>query len=219
MLKVVQCWDDGVNDDIRLIEILRKYSAKASFNLNPSLYQNTRHGYYNEKLQKTVDRLALGELSDVYQGFTIANHSMTHPWPTRIPLADWRAEVVDGRKILQDWFQQPVLGFAYPFGDCDLATADVVREAGHVYARVTKNVTPSFPAADPMMLCADCHFYNEQFWDLYAQAKASAGGVFYFWGHSYELCTEAQWADFEAKISRITQDPEAEWAELPDLFT
>jgi peptidoglycan/xylan/chitin deacetylase (PgdA/CDA1 family) len=218
MLKVVQCWDDGVNDDIRLIEILRKYGAKASFNLNPTTHQDTRNGYFNKKLQKTVERLTRRELNDVYEGFTIANHSMTHPRPTQIPLEQWRAEVVDARKILQDWFQQPILGFAYPFGDCDAATADVVREAGHVYARTTKNATPCFPAADPMQLSSNCHFRNEEFWELYAKAKASEGGVFYFWGHSYELCTESQWADFDAKIARISQDPDTEWANLPDLF-
>ena len=32
-MKIVQCWDDGVLDDIRLIEILRHHDAKASFNL------------------------------------------------------------------------------------------------------------------------------------------------------------------------------------------
>jgi peptidoglycan/xylan/chitin deacetylase (PgdA/CDA1 family) len=219
MLKVVQCWDDGVNDDIRLIEILRKHGAKASFNLNPSTHDSVRHGYYNEKLQKTISRLARGELNEVYEGFTIANHSMTHPRPTEIPIEDWRVEVVDARKILQDWFQQPILGFVYPYGGCDAATADVVREAGHVYARTTKNATPCLPVDDPMMFHSDCHFYNESFWDLYAKAKASDAGVFYFWGHSYELCTEEQWAAFDAKIKRISADPEAEWAELPDLFT
>lgn len=35
MLKVVQCWDDGVYTDLRLTELLRKYNAKATFNLNP----------------------------------------------------------------------------------------------------------------------------------------------------------------------------------------
>ncbi|MDQ8194626.1 polysaccharide deacetylase family protein [Coraliomargarita sp. SDUM461004] len=218
MLKVVQCWDDGVNDDIRLIGILRKHGAKASFNLNPATHGELRQGAYNERWGKRIERLARHELNDVYAGFTIANHSMTHPWPTQIPLADWRTEVVDARKILQDWFQQEILGFVYPYGDCDAATADVVREAGHLYARTTKNATPCMPVADPMMLHADCHFHNERFWDLYEQAKTSEAGVFYFWGHSYELCTEAEWDAFDAKIARISADGDAEWAELPDLF-
>ena len=34
-MKVVQCWDDGVINDVRLTNLLRKYGAKATFNLNP----------------------------------------------------------------------------------------------------------------------------------------------------------------------------------------
>jgi len=217
-MKVVQCWDDGVNDDIRLIEILRKHGAKASFNLNPVTHKAERSGGFNEKWGKTIQRLAKSELLSVYEGFTIANHSMTHPWPTRIPLEDWRAEVFDARKELQDWFQQPIHGFVYPFGDYDAATADVVREAGHCYARTTKNATPCLPVEDPMAFHADCHFHSDKFWELYEKAKVSGCGAFYFWGHSYEICTEEQWANFDAKIQRITDDPDAEWAELTDLF-
>ncbi|WP_269526155.1 polysaccharide deacetylase family protein [Coraliomargarita parva] len=217
-MKVVQCWDDGVNDDIRLIEILRKHGAKASFNLNPASHKAQREGGFNEKWGKTIQRLAKDELLAVYEGFTIANHSMSHPWPTRIPLEDWKSEVVDARKVLQDWFQQPIHGFVYPFGDCDQATADVVREAGHCYARTTKNATPCLPVEDPMFFHSDCHFHSEQFWELYEQAKASNCGLFYFWGHSYELCTEEQWQAMDDKIARITADPDVEWGELPDIF-
>ena len=36
-MKVVQCWDDGVVNDARLVELLRHYGAKATFNLNIGL--------------------------------------------------------------------------------------------------------------------------------------------------------------------------------------
>jgi hypothetical protein len=41
-MKIVQCWDDGVTADIPVIEILREYGAKASFNLNGSLHGKER---------------------------------------------------------------------------------------------------------------------------------------------------------------------------------
>ena len=41
-VKVAQCWDDGVCNDIRVTDILRKYNAKATFNLNPGLNCMTR---------------------------------------------------------------------------------------------------------------------------------------------------------------------------------
>jgi len=48
-MKIVQCWDDGVNDDIRLTELLRRHCAKATFNLNPGTHKAERHGAYNPR--------------------------------------------------------------------------------------------------------------------------------------------------------------------------
>ncbi|QYY36088.1 polysaccharide deacetylase family protein [Ruficoccus sp. ZRK36] len=219
MLKVVQCWDDGVHDDLPLMEILRKYGAKASFNLNPKLHKAERDGWHHRSPAKDVYRLALSELKDAYKDFTVANHTMTHPHTLQIPLEQWRAEVVDARKWLQDLFQQPILGFAYPYGDYDDATSQVVADAGHVYARTTKNATPCMPVENPLQFHADCHFLSENFWSLYEKAKASEAQVFYFWGHSYEIEGDQMWAEMEAKIKKIAEDPDAEWADLPDLFT
>ena len=218
MMKIVQCWDDGVEDDIRLCELLREKGAKASFNLNPGFAgaQRVCHWRYNDC--KDVVRLAKPELPAVYNGFTIANHSVTHPWPTRIPIAEWRREVSDGRRQLQDIFGQPVLGFAYPYGDTNAATAEAVQDAGHVYARICANATPCFPPADPMLFAADCHHADPDFWEHYAKAKAANAGVFYFWGHSYEFVTAADWQVFSDKLDRFNADPDAVWAELPDLF-
>jgi peptidoglycan/xylan/chitin deacetylase (PgdA/CDA1 family) len=217
-MKLVQCWDDAVVDDIRLCDILRRRGAKASFNINPALHGPQRAAPWRYRKIKDVHRLALDELRPTYAGFTVANHSMSHPHPTQIPLDAWRREVVDARKWLQDWFGQPVLGFAYPFGECDDATAAVVRDAGHVYARATGNCTPCFPPADAMRFQSDTHALAPHFWDRLAAAKAAAAPVFYFWGHSYELISEDDWQAFDAKIARLSADPELEWADLPDLF-
>ena len=42
MVRVACCWDDGMETDLRLIELLKKYHAKATFNLNPGLYYPDR---------------------------------------------------------------------------------------------------------------------------------------------------------------------------------
>ncbi|MBT3194592.1 MAG: hypothetical protein HN341_18755, partial [Verrucomicrobia bacterium] len=34
-MRIMQCWDDGDVDDIRLVEILKKHGAKATFNICP----------------------------------------------------------------------------------------------------------------------------------------------------------------------------------------
>lgn len=218
MIQIVQCWDDGVLDDIRLTELLREKNAKASFNLNMGLHDDQRSQPWRYQDGKDVIRLARSELTGVYDGFTIANHSLTHPWPTRIPIADWEREVIENRRQLQDLFQQPILGFAYPFGDHDAATRDIVRATGHVYARTCVNATPCVPPATPMATPTDCHFAAPHFWSRYEKAKAAGSSVFYFWGHSYEMLTEADWQAFAHKLDRFNADPDAIWAHLPDVI-
>jgi peptidoglycan-N-acetylglucosamine deacetylase len=215
-LKVAQSWDDGVVDDVRLTGLLRRYQATATFNLNPGLYQDHRSfGWYHG--DREVWRLGRSELVDVYAGFEIANHSLTHPYlPDLSPEAlDW--EIRESRRLLQDWFQQPVRGFCYPFGGVSPTVKEAVCVAGHVYARVADNQQSGFPPADPFEFGPFCRFDDPAFWTLYETAKAEQG-MFCFWGHSYELIDEPLWADLEHKIARISADPAADWVNLETLW-
>ncbi len=215
-MKILQSWDDGVVDDVRLTGLLRRYQARATFNLNPGLHPPGRSFSWRYG-DKEVWRLGREELAEVYAGFEIANHSMTHPNLSDLsPEAlDW--EIRESRRLLQDWFQQPVRGFCYPFGSFNAAVKEAIRDAGHVYARTVLEYEPLFPPADPLELGVSCRFNDAAFWTPYERAWA-AGGVFLFWGHSYELVSEAMWADLEEKIARITVDPAAEWASIETLF-
>lgn len=218
MIKIVQCWDDGVVDDIRLCELLRAHGSRATFNLNYGLHGAERdHGWLYQKT-KLVQRLARHELRATYEGFVIANHTLTHPFPSRLTPEQWHREVTEGRQRLQDHFQQEVRGFAYPYGEHDARQADIVRATGHVYGRTCLNATPCLPAAEPMRLATDCHHADPAFWERYAAAKAAGAPAFYFWGHSYEFMTEADWADFAAKLRRFNADSDTRWADLPELF-
>jgi len=214
-MTVVQCWDDGVTADARLIEILRRYNAKATFNLNPGLHKAQRSPGWTYK-ETDVARLGWEEMRAVYDGFTIANHTLSHPRLEQLQPEEALREIVEGRDRLQQFFDQPVLGFAYPYGTYNETVKRLVREAGHVYARTTRNVDYPFPPDDAMAFHSNCHFLAADFWERYE--KARTGGVFYFWGHSYELINEDLWTAFEATIARISADPAAAWADVVDLF-
>ncbi|MFZ1642704.1 MAG: polysaccharide deacetylase family protein [Candidatus Contendobacter sp.] len=215
-MKIAQSWDDGVVDDVRLADLLRRYRARATFNLNPGLYQPQRSFGWNHG-DKEVWRLGRDELVEVYAGFEIANHSLMHPNLPDLSLEalDW--EIRESRRILQDWFQQPVRGFCYPFGGCNPAVKDAVRAAGHGYARTVTEIDPPFPPADPLELGVSCRFNDPAFWTRYQSARA-ADGVFLFWGHGYELTSKAMWTDLEDKLARISADPVAEWVNIETLF-
>lgn len=216
-MMVVQCWDDGVTSDIRLIAILRKYNARATFNLNAGLHGKQRRIATRHKGTDVV-RLGRGELRDVYDGFTIGNHSLTHPRLETLEPEAARQNLAEGRERLQQIFQQPVLGLAYPFGSFNTSVMQTVRETGHVYARTTGSVEKPFPPEQAMAFHPSCHFLASDFNERYERTRSQPGGVFYFWGHSYELVNEAMWRDFETAIARIAHDPLAQWGELVSLF-
>ena len=68
-------YDDGVEQDIRLIEILDRYHLRGTFNLNPGL-QSPEHTF--QKGSVTVRHLPLAQLPEVYKNHEVAGHTNTH---------------------------------------------------------------------------------------------------------------------------------------------
>jgi hypothetical protein len=155
-------------------------------------------------------------MKEVYQGFTIANHSLTHPRLELMESVAARREITEGRDRLQQFFGQAVSGFAYPFGSYNEDIMQLVRESGHAYARTTASVSHPFPPEDTMQFHPCCHFLAPDLWSRYEMAKPC--GVFYLWGHSYEMITDLMWTAFEENIERISADPGSCWGEVADLF-
>ena len=57
---------------------------------------------------------------------------------------------------------------------------------------------------------------SRDFYTRYEAAKKT--GVFYFWGHSYEMLDyDRLWEQFEYKLQFISEDPDAEWADVIDI--
>lgn len=214
-MKVMQCWDDGVVNDAPLADLLRKYRVKATFNINPG--RNDRQ-VRKIKNSKPHGLLSLDEMKDVYKGFMVGGHSMTHPSLSKATPDVLRRELVECKTFIREFFGQERCGFAYPNGDYNETVKQALRDAGYLYARTTKNVDGALPLSDPMELHPHCHFMDPKFWGKYEAVRAM-DGVFYFWGHSYEMMDDpALWAAFEAKLARIADDPKAEWIFVADLF-
>ena len=215
---VVQCWDDGVTDDLKVMDVCRRHNAKATFNLNTGLHPARRAVISKRPCGREVSKFGLDELARVYQGFDIANHGDFHKTAGKVPIGEWRADVVDGKRKLEDIFGFQIRGFAYSCGGFNEEAKQVLRDVGHTYARTTVNSPRPFPPADPMELATHCHFMNADFEKIYEKAKEDKCEVFYFWGHAYEMDTSEQLAEFERRIAMISADPSAVWAHVADLF-
>ena len=158
-MKVVQCWDDGVTTDLRLIEILYKYNAKATFNLCPGTLEDERveshwaEPGYNGWSHKGFFGGHVGkkELYDVYKDFQVASHCWTHECAGRVPDDVFIKAAVDARKYLEDLFGRECRGFAWPCSCNTPETCDLLRENGFRYRG---NITiSSEPGHDPERQC------------------------------------------------------------------
>ena len=230
MVYVTQSWDDGVTDDVRLVELLHKHKAKATFNLIGDGYKAQRHDtQWRYQNGKSVVMLALSELPALYRDFEVASHSLNHPHLDELPadLLTW--ELTESRRRLEDLFQRPIRGFAYPYGSYNDAVKEEVRRHGYVYGRTAipgpeyvdwPGPAPqyTFPPADPMEFGTTTHQLSPKFWEEFERSK-TLGGLFHFWGHSYEFLTDAMWHDFEEKLIRLNADPAVRWVTNLELFT
>lgn len=232
-VRVAQCWDDGVFTDIRLTGILRKYHAKATFNLcsgltgdsteesywfphakgNPRIYGN-----YPAMRSFYAGRIGKDRLREVYSEFEVASHCDMHENALTTEPGLFLESALKSRRFLEEIFQKECRGFAWPYGTHTDETVQLLADAGFAYGRTTE-VTDDVSSctSSPLKLATSCHFMDHRFWQKYDAAKEGSG-VFYFWGHSFEMMDIEQfWKNFDFIISVISNDPEAEWVNVIDL--
>ena len=223
-VKVAQCWDDGVATDIRLIEILRKYNAKATFNLCPgTMPEETAAPRWADPFLRTWTfngfiggRVGKKDLTTVYDGFQVASHCWQHETVGLVSDDVFLKAAVDARNFLEDTFQRECPGFAWPCGKHTPETERMLAEAGFRYGRTTANTPDVSANPSPLALASNCRFLDPLFWKIFDEAKST--GVFYFWGHSYEMMDVPQlWERIELKIKTLSEDPDVEWVDVIDL--
>ena len=71
-------YDDGITQDIRLIELLNKYNLKCTFNINSELL--SKRGILIRNGQRISHyKIHTEDVKSIYQGHEIASHTLTHP--------------------------------------------------------------------------------------------------------------------------------------------
>lgn len=185
-------YDDGVTQDIRLIELLNKYGLKCTFNLN-SERLGCKGMLIRNGMRICHYKIHPEDVRAVYDGHEIAAHSLTHPTLTKLEDNEVIRQVEQDRLNLSELAGYEVVGMAYPNGPNDDRVAGLIREhTGIRYARTVTN-TDSFdvqenlyrfnPNAYHIMDLDRLMEMGRQFVEL----KADKPQVFYIWGHAYEM--------------------------------
>ena len=186
-------YDDGITQDIRLIEMLNKYGLKCTFNVN-SEHLGTDYMLIREGQRISHYKIAPHRLKEVYEGHEIAVHTLTHPNLTACSDDEVVRQVEEDRKNLEALVGYDVVGMAYPGGSAyvDKRVEDLVREKTNVkYARGTDS-SYSFDIPENLYHFKPTvyHLEFDKMMELgreFIELKPDTPKIFYIWGHAYEM--------------------------------
>ena len=193
-------YDDGTEQDIRLIRIMNQNGLKGTFNLNSGRFAPEGTVYPPEEFHR---KLSVRQVKEVYtdSGHEVAVHGLTHPFLEKLPesMAMW--ELLKDRENLENTFRTIVRGMAYPFGTCNDTVVECLKKAGLVYGRTTISSHSFDIPADWFRLQATCHHNDPELMPLVRkfieEMPAREPWMFYLWGHSFEFETGDNWEVIE----------------------
>lgn len=214
-------YDDGVEQDIRLIEIMRQHGLKGTFNLNAGCFarEGTVHpeGRIHRRMTRTQVLSAYPE--DICE---VACHGYTHEFMDRCSSAVACNEVLEDRKALESMFEKPIHGMAYPFGTYNDTVVNALTATDIWYCRTVKSTEAFNMPTDWLRLPATCHHKNPQLMELadrfISMNPERDPKMFYLWGHSYEFEQDNNWDVIEEFAARIGNRDDIWYATNMDIY-
>ena len=200
-------FDDGLEQDKRVLELMKKYGLKGTFNLNSGMFglqgevkgigtfsfQDCEAGVRHHWPFSYVphNRIPENEIRDVYAEMEIATHGYRHE-----PLGKVKEDLMYNsinldKENLERLTGKKILGHAYASGSTSPAVERHLKAKGYLYARA---VFPSgsfeFPE-NPLNFRPSSSVIMGNTMKLvkdFLAAKAEDRDLLlYLWGHSYEM--------------------------------
>ncbi len=232
-------FDDGITQDARIIEILKKYNMPCTFNINTGLY-GVRWDWVGEvsgnpnllHLRFTEEEMRSG----VYDGFDVEVHTLNHPSLAGNYGNDVDAiihEVGDDAKNIKELTGIAPVGMAYPGGQesdtSDFVIRTILKYTDIRFARMAVNQKKPSQFELPeywMKWYPSCQVGNIATFKALAKKFINAEVtdhdlLFYAWGHGFELDNANCWDQFEEVIKMLSEADDIVFvtnAEFYELF-
>jgi peptidoglycan/xylan/chitin deacetylase (PgdA/CDA1 family) len=183
-------YDDGVQQDLRFAEILKKHGIKCTFNINAGLFPPEDKVFPKNQIHR---RMKQSEILNAYPQdlFEVACHGYTHPWLEKLDPANVTAEVLEDRRALEALFHRPIQGMAYPYGTFSDTVVEILKNCGIRYCRTVVSTHKFDMPSDWLRMPATCHHRDPMLMELADQflqdSRYPTPQLFYLWGHTYEF--------------------------------
>lgn len=220
-------YDDGLEQDKKLIGLLKKYGLKCTFNLNSGLFGEKRivirAGDIGFALVENKERFPASmfkganhhiipkdEIAQVYEGLEVATHGLMHSTLPLLKGEALRHEIIEDMNGLSEIVGYKVTGHAYPGGAYSEKVIECLRDCGITYARTVKSTHSfSFPQ-DPYRFNPTCQSKSKDVFELLDQfinaQPDNEDMLFCLWGHGYEFdfgTERSSWTRIEKICEKI----------------
>lgn len=194
-------FDDGVTQDVRLVEMFNKLGLKCTFNLNSACFGVSGNLKCCGKVVNH-NKVKAEDVKEIYKGHEVACHTLTHPDLTKLDDKAVIWQIEEDRKALEDLCGYRVRGMAYPCGTFDDRVVKLIKENTPIlYSRTTQCTYDFKTEGDLLKLKATCWFGDERIFSLaekFIEDNSGENLLFYIWGHSYEIDADnPTWEKFE----------------------
>lgn len=180
-------YDDGREEDRRLVELFNKHGIRCTFNLNGGI-TNDPH------------RIPAAEYPELYKGHEIACHTYLHPTISRCPIEQVTQQILQDRMTLENLIGMPVRGLAYPNGSYSPRIMELLPMLGIRYARVVPT-TGNFEMPENWYAWSGTCHHNQNLIqrgkEFLARNKTQYLDLMYVWGHSFEFTSPHDWQIME----------------------
>ncbi len=198
-------YDDGLGQDIKLIELMKRYGIKGTFNINS--------GRFGIKIFEDWGVMKLDVMKSLYDcdNVEVAVHTYTHPTMTEMPAYLNAYEIIKDREFIEQSFGKITRGMSYPNGLPNDAVAHTAKECGIAYARTARSTRTFDIPSDWLLLDPTCHHNDEKLFELAdkfvndapRRQNETPSWLFYVWGHSFEFDDDGNWDRIEKLLSLV----------------
>lgn len=189
-------YDDGTEQDIRLIQIMKEHGLKGTFNLNSGMYPPEGTVFPPDRVYRKMTKSQATE-TFAGSGMEVAVHGMMHPFLEQIPTYLGLRDILKDRENLEQQFGTFIRGMAYPYGTYNDQVIDCLRYAGILYSRTIRETHKFDMPTNWLLWDPTCHHKDSELMELakkFVEEQASRDPwLFYVWGHTYEFDVYDNW--------------------------
>ena len=205
-------YDDGVREDIQLVEIINRHGIKCTFNLNNDIMRG-ENNFTDEEIKKYF----------LSNGHEVAVHGSMHRALGNVSAIDGIRDVVECRLELEKKTGKIIKGMAYPDTGITVfvnnasyeSIKNYLKDLGIVYSRTLGGDNNSFQLPQDWYAWMPTAHHNnpqimeyiDEFVNMDLSTKTYCARrqprLFYMWGHSYEFRNADNWEHLEEICAKL----------------